>query len=152
MTPQLLHSRVVGRSLHPAVPRQVCPRAVPVAFTIRLVLLVIVRNQIVQREAVVAGHEIDALFGLPFLVAEDVRAAARSLRQQPYRAVVALDKVADVVAEPAIPLLPAVADEGPHLIKTGSVPRFGDQFGAGENGVGLDIPENRGIFERTTGL
>ena len=147
---QLLDGSVVGRPLDPAVPGQVRARAVPVAFAIRLVVLVVVGNQIVQREAVVAGHEIDALFGLPFLVAEDVRTAERSLRQQPDRAAVALDKAADVVPEAAIPLLPVIADEATHLIETGSVPRLRDQFGAGEDGIRLDIPENRGIFERAT--
>src|SRR5207253_1836925 len=67
-----------------------------------------------------------------------------------YRAVVALDKAADIVSEATIPFLPAIADEASHLIETGGVPCLGDQFGAGEDGVGLDIPENRGIFERPT--
>ena len=62
--------RILGRPLDPAIPGQVRLLPVPVSFAIRLVVLVVVGNQIVQREAVVAGHEIDALFGLPFLVAD----------------------------------------------------------------------------------
>ena len=107
---QLLDGSVLGRPLDPAVPRQVRSRAVPVSFAIRLVVLVVVGNQIVQREAVMAGHEIDALFGFSFLVAENVGAAERPLRQQPDRPAVAFDKAADVVPEATVPLLPAIAD------------------------------------------
>src|SRR6266446_4251266 len=78
---QLLDGSVVGRSLDPAVPGQVRVQPVAVALAIRLVVLVVVGNQIVQCEAVVTGYEIDALFGFSFLVAENVRAAERSLRQ-----------------------------------------------------------------------
>src|SRR5271166_6711250 len=99
-----------------------------------------------------AGHEVDALLGLPLPVPKDIRAAEHSLHQHPHRAAVALYKAADVVPEPTIPLLPAIADEGPHLIETGGVPCLRDQFGAREDGVRLDVPENRGIFERTTRL
>src|SRR5215471_8319635 len=48
----------------------------------------------------------------------------------------------------AIPLLPAVADKGPHLIEAGGIPCLGDQFGAGEDRIRLDIPEDGRIFQR----
>src|SRR5262249_16233763 len=58
--PQLVHRRIVGRSLDPAVPTQVVVLAVAVVLEIRLVVLVVVAHQIRHREAVVRGHEIDA--------------------------------------------------------------------------------------------
>ena len=66
---------------------------------------------------------------------EDVGTAQQPLRQQAHRASVCLYKASDIVAESAVPLLPAVADEGPHLIEAGGVPRLSDQFGAGKDGV-----------------
>src|SRR5208283_80816 len=143
---------VAGGPLDPAVPRQVGPGAVPVPFAIRLVVLFVIRNQIVQRETVVTGYEIDALLRFAFLVPENVRTAERPLRQQPYRPTVAFDKAAYVVPEAAIPFLPIIAEEAPHLIETGSVPRLGDLFDAGEDGIRVDIPENRGAFERAAGF
>src|SRR5207247_1384304 len=101
----ILEDSVPGRPLDPAVPGQVRYRAVPVPFAIRLVVLVVIGDQIVQRETVMAGHKIDALFGFSFLVAENIGAAERPLRQQPDRPTVAFDKAADVVPEAAIPLL-----------------------------------------------
>ena len=49
--------------LRTAVPAPVVLVTVPVVLSILLVVLVVVRNDIVQREAVVAGDEVDALLG-----------------------------------------------------------------------------------------
>ena len=51
---------------------------------------------------------------------------------------------------PAVPFPPGVAYEASHLIKAGRIPCLRNQFGAGEDGIRLDIPENRGRFERAT--
>ena len=47
-----------------AVPREVVRVAVAVVFAVRFVVLVVVGDEIVQREAVVRGDEIDARPGL----------------------------------------------------------------------------------------
>ena len=72
---QRLDRRIVGRPFDAAVPAHVVVRAVAIVFAVRLVVLVVVGDQVVEREAVVAGHEVDALLRLPFLVTVDVRAA-----------------------------------------------------------------------------
>src|SRR5690349_7642645 len=149
---QPLDLGILSWTFDPTVPGEVVVRPVRVAFAVRLVVLGAVRDQIAQREAVMTGHKVDALLRLPFLVPEHIWAAKRSLRQQPYRPAVAFDKAADIVAKPPVPLLPAVADKGPHLIEAGGVPRLGDQFGAGEDGIRLDVPEDRRIFERLPGF
>ncbi len=95
-----------------------------------------------------AGDEVNALFGFPILLSEDVRTTKCALRQQMHCAAVTFHKSADVVAKPAVPLLPAVADKASDLIETGSVPWLRDQFGAGEDRIRLDVPENGRIFER----
>ena len=61
---------------------------------------------------------------------------------------VPLDEAAHIVAESAVPFLPAVANEASHLIEAGRIPCLRNQFGAGEDGIRLDIPEHRGSFER----
>ena len=47
---------------HAAIPAQVVVGAVAVVLAVGLVVLVVVRDQIVQREPVMAGDEVDALF------------------------------------------------------------------------------------------
>jgi len=51
--PELVDGRIGGRPLDAAIPAQVVVRSVTVVFTIRFVVLVVVRDEIAQREAVV---------------------------------------------------------------------------------------------------
>ena len=72
---QLLDGRIVARPFHAAVPASVVVGAVAIVFAVRFVVLLVVGDQIVQREAVVARDEIDALLGFALLVAVDVGTA-----------------------------------------------------------------------------
>ena len=56
----LEHGRVVGRALDAEVQRLVVVLAVAVVLAVGLVVLVLVADQVGQREAVVGGHEVDA--------------------------------------------------------------------------------------------
>ena len=51
---------IVGLALDAAVPREIVVVAVAVALAVRFVVLVVIGDEIVQREAVVRGHEIHA--------------------------------------------------------------------------------------------
>ena len=64
---QPLHLGVVARPLDAAVPAPVIVRAVAVVFAVRLVVLDVVGDEVVQREPVVAGDEVDALLRLALL-------------------------------------------------------------------------------------
>ena len=55
-----MHPGVVGRPLHAVVPRAVVVVAVAVLLAVRLVVLLVVRDEVGQGEAVVAGDEVDA--------------------------------------------------------------------------------------------
>src|SRR5262245_10039131 len=66
---------VVGRSLYAAVSALIVVRPVSIAFAVGLVVLAVVRDEIVQREAVVTGDEVDAVFGFPILVTVEIGAA-----------------------------------------------------------------------------
>ena len=70
---------VVGRSFHAAVPAQIVIRAISIFLTVRLVVLVVVRNQVIQGESIVAGYEIDALLRFALLVAVNLRTADESI-------------------------------------------------------------------------
>ena len=72
---QRLDRRIVGRSFRAAVPAQIVIRTVAIVLAVGLVVLVVVRDQIIESKAVMAGYEIDALLGLAFLVTVNVRTA-----------------------------------------------------------------------------
>ena len=105
---QRLDIRGVGRALDTAVPAPVVVRAVAVVLPVRLVVLGLVGDEVVEREAVVTRHEVDALLGLAFLVTVDLWAAHQPVRDAEHRTRLGAEEGPDVVAEPAIPLLPAV--------------------------------------------
>ena len=56
---QRVHHRIVGRALDAEVHRSVVVGAVLAVLAVGLVVLVVVADQIAQREAVVRGHEVD---------------------------------------------------------------------------------------------
>src|SRR5262249_3672226 len=119
---------------------------------IRLVVLAVERDEIVQSEPIMAGDEIDALFGFAILMCIDVGTSREPTGHRADSTVVALEKSSDIVTKPAVPFLPTVSDEISDLVKTGRVPCLGDQLYVGENRIGLDVPENRRRLHRATAL
>src|SRR4029077_1669460 len=105
--------------------------AIAVIFTVRLVVLVVIGDEIVECEAVVAGHKVHTCLGFAFFVAVNLRAAEQTVGKRPNCVVVTAKKAADIIAEPPIPLSPVVANEATDLIESGRVPRFGDELGTG---------------------
>src|SRR5215472_12336447 len=117
---QPLDLRVSRWSLDAAVPAEIVVRAVAVPLSVLLVVLAIVGNQIIEREAIVAGYEIDALLRFALLLLVDVGAPCQPEGQGTRRAIVAFEKGAHVIAKSPIPFLPTVADKVADLIKPGS--------------------------------
>src|SRR5262249_59694891 len=72
---QLVHRRVVGRALDAAVPRIVVVVAVAVVLAVALVVLAVVAHEVTQREAVVAGDEVDAVPGRAAILSVEVGGA-----------------------------------------------------------------------------
>src|SRR5439155_23272871 len=99
-----------------AVPAAVVVGTVAVVLAVRLVVLAVVGDEVVEREAVVAGHEVDALLGLALLVAVDFGTADDPVRHPAHGARFAAEEVAHVIAKAAVPLLPGVPDEAAHLV------------------------------------
>src|SRR5215831_5670289 len=140
---QALDLRVSRWALDAAVPAEIVVRSVAVPLSVLLVVLAVVGNQIIEREAIVAGNKVDALLGFALLLLVDVGAPRQPEGHRTRSAVVAFEKGPHVIAKSPIPFLPAVADKAADLIKPGSVPRFGNQLDIGENGIGLDVPKYR---------
>jgi len=125
---QRLDLRVVGLALDAAVPAQVVVRAVPVALAVRLVVLPVVGDEVVEREAVVAGDEAHARRRRAALCLVQVGAAADARRGRADEAGVTAHEPAHVVAEPAVPFRPPAAREGADLVGASRVPCLRDQL------------------------
>ena len=114
---QLLHGRVVGRAFDATIPAAVVVRAVAVVLAIGLIVLDVVGDEVIEREAVVAGDEVDALLGLALLMTVDFGAAEHAVGDGAPMPSSPLHETADIIAETAVPLLPASPMKLPDLVQ-----------------------------------
>src|SRR6202023_1960647 len=119
---QLLDGGILRRPLHSTVPAPIVVRPVAVVLAVRLVVLGVVGHEIVEGEAVMTRHEVDALLGLALLVSVERRAADQAIGKALDRALLAAEKAPRIIAEPPVPLPPAIPAEAPHLVQAGRVP------------------------------
>src|SRR6185437_8337663 len=98
--------RIVGRPLGPAVPAEITVVAVAIALAIGLVVLLVVRDEIGQREAVMGGDEIHARPGPPAAMRKDVRRAGEARGEIGDDALVALPEAAHRVTVLRVPFRP----------------------------------------------
>src|SRR5688500_2004755 len=119
------------RALGAVVPRAVVRVAILVVLAVRLVVLVVVGDEVVQREAVVGGDEIDAGPRLSAAAVEDVGRAAQP-RRQGRRRRFGTPVVAHRVAVLVVPLRPARRKAADLVAARAAVPRLGDQLHLGE--------------------
>mmetsp|Transcript_1907 Transcript_1907/g.4738 ORF Transcript_1907/g.4738 Transcript_1907/m.4738 type:complete len:412 (-) Transcript_1907:1781-3016(-) len=135
---------VLGFSLSAAVPGEVVVAAVAALLTVGVVVLAVVGDQVVQREAVMAHHKVDTMVGLAVVGVVQVRGARQPGRKQLLHAAVTLHKAAHDVAVRAVPLRPHIpVGERPDLVHS-DVPRLGDQLHLAEHGVLGDLADEGG--------
>ena len=79
---QLLDRRVVGRPFDAAVPARLSSAPSRLSSPLASLCLLVVGDEVVEREAVVAGDEVDALLRLALLVAVDLGAAEQPVGQR----------------------------------------------------------------------
>src|SRR5215471_6832971 len=140
---ELLHAGVIGRTFNAAVPTSIVVRPVAVVFAICFVVLVIIRDEVVEREPVMARNKINALLGLTFFMTVNCGAAKQSVGKVSDRMVFPAKKTPDIVSKPPVPLLPAISNKAANLIKPSRVPGFGDELDSGKLRVRFNVPQNR---------
>ncbi len=135
---------VVGGALDTAVPALVVVAPVPVVLAVGEVVLLVVADQIVEREPVVSGDEVDAVGGQLATPLVEVGAAAHAEGDRSHQPGVALHEAPDVVAVMPVPLRPPGRREATDLVQAARVPRLGDDLGVGEDRGELDAPQRGG--------
>src|SRR5882762_10009356 len=131
-----------------AVPTVVLVHAILVIVTIRPVALVVVRDEIVQGEAVVGGYVVHALIGVISLctaVGKEIVAAINATHQVRDHPRIALNKTANIVAEPRVPLQPGNAWESAAKLVSAGVPGFCDQMQSTQLRISGDFTEYGGV-------
>ena len=135
--------RVVGRPFGAAVPRAVVALAVAVVFAVRLVVLLVVGDEIAQREAVVRGDEVDARVRPPRGALVEIGAAGEPVGELGERLIGAAPEVAHAVAVLAVPLGPERREVADLVAAFADVPRLGDQLDLADDRILLDEVEER---------
>src|SRR5262249_36614701 len=131
---QLLDRGIVRRAFHSAVPASVVVGAVATVLAIRLVVFAVVRHQVVQREAVMTGHEVHARFGFALLVVIDRRAADQSVGKASGHAFFTRKKPPATAPDAPLPSLPAPPDKPPLLTQPGGAPALRDELAPASTG------------------
>ncbi len=135
---EVVDAGVGGFTLDATVPGAVVVRAVPVALTVVLVVLHVVRDQVTHGEAVVGGDEVHRRGGAPSVVVEDVGGARHPGGEGLDAADGAAPEVAEEVAELVIPLTPSRSPVADLVAEGADVPGLGDHLDAVEGRVGRD--------------
>src|SRR5262245_105159 len=107
--------------------------AVPVVLAVIEIVLALVAHQVVEREAVVGGDEIDTVIRPAAARLVKIAGACESRGHGAGHAVIAAPETADVVAVMSIPLGPPLRGEGADLERAGRVPGLGDDLGVGQH-------------------
>jgi len=118
--------------------------AVLVVLAVRLVVLLVVRDEVPQREAVVGGDEVDGGDGAPPRVLVEVGRAGEAGGELVERARLPAPEVAHGVPVLAVPLGPQ-RGEATHLVTpVAEVPGLGDELHLGDDRVLVDDVEEGG--------
>ena len=140
---QLDDGGVVRGALHSAVPGMVVVRPVPVVLAVRLVVLLLVAHQILEREAVMSGDEVDARRRRTPRGLVKIRAAREARGNLAVQAHIALPELAHRVAVLAVPLHPAQRKVADLIAALAEVPGLGDELRGRERGILIDRVEER---------
>src|ERR1017187_4514288 len=139
------------------VPTVIRVHAVLIVMTVFPVVFLIVRNQVVERETVVAIDIVDGLEGMVGMLAavrKQVIAAVDTTHKVRDHPRIAPHKTADIVAITRVPLQPGRARKSTSELIAADVPRLRDQSKPAQLGVCGNFTENWSIspVERSVGV
>src|SRR6516164_8808905 len=150
---KFFNRRVIGWPFGSTVPTSIVACAVAVALSVRLVVLFIVRNKIVERKSIMTCHEVYAFFCLALLVTIDIVAPDHPVRKTLQRTVFASEETTYVITEAPVPFPPAIPNKTADLVQSGCIPSLGDYLCPCKGRIGINVPKNRGIrHHRTVGI
>src|SRR5262249_19506327 len=127
---ELPHAGIIGGTFDTTIPASIIVCSITVIFAVCFIVLVVIRDEVVQREAVMTSHKIDTLLRLAFFMPVNCRATKQTVSKPCYGSSFATKKAPHVVSKTSIPFLPTVSNKTAYLIKPSRVPGFCDEFGS----------------------
>src|SRR5215467_6747596 len=136
--------RVRRLSLDTPIATDVVVAAVPIVFAIRLVVFLLIADEVVQRVAVVRRDEVDARVRTAPARLIDVARSSEARRQLRHPPVVPTPEMTDRVAVSSVPFCPPNGEVA-HLVSAGTdSPRLRDQLHARQRRILMNDVEKRG--------
>ena len=135
---QLQDRLILAVALDAGVPGAVVVAAVLVVLPVGVVVLLVVGDEVPEREAVVAGDEVDAGRGSAAVALVEVGGAGQPVGEVADPAGLAAPVVADGVPEAPVPFCPADREVADLVAALPDVPRLGHQLHLGEDRVLVD--------------
>src|SRR5690349_12649939 len=119
--------RIVGGPLDAAVPAVVVRVPVAIALQVRVVVLVVVRHGVAQREAVMRRNEVDARGGLAPVSPEKIRGTRESFCESAEHPAASVPERTHGVAVAIVPLAPSRRKISEMVAAEAHVPGLGDE-------------------------
>ena len=119
---------IVRRTLNAVVVGQVVGMTVPVAFAVRLVVLVVVRDEIAKGEPVMRRDEVHGRPGFPAPLVELVGRARQPRRHLGHLGLVAPPESSDRIPIAVVPLGPSGREAADLVAARPAIPGLGDQL------------------------
>ena len=120
--------------------------AVLVVLAVRLVVALVVADEVVQREPVMGADEVHRGPGLASGGSENLARAGHRARQRRQLAGIAAPVGADGVAELVVPLAPAGREAADLITAAADIPGFGDELHLGQHRILTDGPQKAGLL------
>src|SRR6476469_10063084 len=133
--PQLLDHWIVRGSLHSMVPGMIVGVTVAIVFPIRFVVLVVVRNKVVEVETIMGGDEIHARPGPAPALVEEVARTRNARGKIGQFSFIPLPEGAYRIAKLVVPFGPSRRELTDLVSARADIPGLGDQLYAGEDRI-----------------
>ena len=137
--------RIVGYTFHAAIGAQIIVRSIAIVFAVGQIVLVLVADQVFEREAVVHGDVIDAAAGAAAVMLELHGRAGHAVGEIAGDIVVAAPEAAQGLAIDIVPFRPAVRKGADLVAAVTDVPGLGDQLDVAEHRILPDGAEERRV-------
>src|SRR5580704_7486477 len=144
-----LDTGILARPFHPAIVAVVGIRSIAIELAIFGIVFLLVADQVVQCEAVMGGHEVEAAGGALARALVQIRASTKSACERSDHALFANPEAAHIVTETSVPFRPALIGKISHLIRAARVPGFRDNLYVAQDGILGNVFKKRSVEQNS---
>ena len=117
------------------VPRNIIGAPIAIVLAVCLIMLVVVADQILQREAIMSGDKVDARPWLAASATEDVSRCGKTRGEIGEPAPIPFPESPYCIAELVVPFCPARRKPADLIAAPPQIPRFRDHFDGRQHGI-----------------